>query len=96
MGLVWLGAVLYKLGKLHYFNASQDTKNTTTHNNQHEQAPPYPPAALPSLSPWVEQWHHQIMVTLLPNTIRRPRAVRLALAVAGLLALGGEMRGIEK
>jgi hypothetical protein len=46
MGLVWLGAVLYKLGKLRYPTASKDTKNTTTHNNQHEQAPPYPPAAL--------------------------------------------------
>ena len=43
---VLLGALLYKLGKLRYPTASQDTKNTTTHNNQHEQAPPYPPAAL--------------------------------------------------
>ena len=40
MGLVWLGAVLYKLGKLRYPTASQDTKNTTTHNNQHERRRP--------------------------------------------------------
>ena len=70
--------------------------NHTTHNNQHEPQPPYPPAALPSLSPWVEQWHHQIMAPPLPDTIRRRRAVGLALAVVGLLAWGGEMRGIEK
>ncbi len=89
MGLVWLGAVLYKIGKLCYPTASQDTKNTTTHNNQHELPPPYPPVALPSLSPWVEKWHHQIMAPLLPDTIRRLRVVRLALAVVGLLAWGG-------
>ena len=70
--------------------------NHTTHNNQHEQQPPYPPAALLSLSPWVEQWHHQIMVSPLPDTIRRRQAVGLALAVVGLLAWGGEMRGIKK
>ncbi len=96
MGLVWLGAVLYKLGKLRYPTASQNTKNTTTHNNQHEQVPPYSPAALPSLSPWVEQWHHQIMAPPLPDTIRRRRAVGLALVVVGLLAWGGKMKGIEK
>ena len=38
--------LLYSTGKLRYPTMSQDTKNTTTHNNQHEQAPPYPPAAL--------------------------------------------------
>jgi hypothetical protein len=37
---VLLGALLYKLGKLHYPTASQDTKNTTTHNNQHERRRP--------------------------------------------------------
>jgi hypothetical protein len=55
-----------------------------------------PQAALPSLSPWLEQRHDQIMAPLLPNAIRRPRAIGLALAVVGLLAWGGEMRGIEK
>jgi hypothetical protein len=66
------------------------------HSNQHELLPPYPPAALPSLSPWVEQWHHQIIVPQLPEAIRRPQAVGLALAVVGLLPWGSEMRGIEK
>ena len=95
MGLVWLGAVLYKMGKVRVLYRKPQP-NTTTHNNQHEPQPPYPPAALPSLSPWVEQWHHQIMAPPLPDTIRRPRAVGLALAVVGLLAWGGEMRGIKK
>ena len=36
------------------------------------------------------------MAPPLPDTIRRRRAVGLALAVVGLLAWGGEMRGIEK
>ena len=95
MGLVWLGAVLYKKGKVRVLYRKLQP-NTTTHNNQHEPPPPYPPAALPSLSPWVEQRHHQIMAPPLPDTIRRRRAVGLALAVVGLLAWGGEMRGIEK
>ena len=95
MGLVWLGAVLYKKGKVRVLYRKPQP-NTTTHNNQHEPPPHYPPAALPSLSPWVEQWHHQIMAPPLPEAIRRPRAVGLALAVVGFLAWGGEMRGIEK
>jgi hypothetical protein len=49
-----------------------------------------PQAALPSLSPWVEQRRHQIMAPPLPNAIRRPRAVGLALAVVGLLAWGAK------
>jgi hypothetical protein len=31
----------------------------------------------------------------LPSTMRRPRAIGVALAVVGLLAWGGEIRGIE-
>ncbi len=93
MGLVWLGAVLYKMGKVRVLYRKPQP-NTTTHNNQHELPLSYPPAALSSLSPWVEQWHHQIMVPPLPNTIRRPRAIGLALAVVGLLAWGCEMKGI--
>ncbi len=57
--------------------------------------PPYPPVALPPLYPWVEQWHHQIMAPPLPNAMRRPQAIGVALAVVGLLAWGGEIRGIE-
>jgi hypothetical protein len=95
MGLVWLGAVLFKIGKVRVLYRKPQP-NTTTHNNQHELPSPYPPAALPSLSPWVEQWHHQIMMPQLPHTIHRPRAIRLALAVIGLLAWGGKMRGITK
>ena len=95
MGWVSLGAVLYKMGKVRVLYRKPQP-NTTTHNNQHEPQPPYPPAVLPSLSPWVEQWHHQIMVPPLPKTIRRPQAIGLVLAVVGLLAWGGEMRGIKK
>ena len=93
--MVWLGAVLYKKGKVRVLY-HKPQPNPTTHNNHHEPPLPYPPAALPSLSPWVEQWHHQIMAPLVPEAICRPRAVGLALAVVGLLAWGGEMRGIEK
>jgi hypothetical protein len=95
MGWVMLGAVLYKMGKVRVLYRMPQP-NTTTHNNQHEPLPPYPPAALPSLSLWVEQLHQQIMVPPLPDTIRRPQAIGLALAVVGLLAWGGKMRGIEK
>jgi hypothetical protein len=96
MGLVWLCAVLYKMGKVRVLYRKPQS-NTTTHNNQHElPPPPYLPAALPSLSPWVEQWHHQIMAPPLPNMICRPQAIGLVLAVAGLLAWGEEIRGIKK
>ncbi len=76
---------------------------STKHKTQHTQTqqptrwavPPYPPVALPPLSLWVEQWPHQIMVLLLPNAMPRPRAVGVALAVVGLLAWGGKIRGTE-
>ncbi len=52
MGWVWLGALLYKMGKV----TQATTQNTTTtHSNHHELPPPYSPGALPSLSPWVKQ-----------------------------------------
>jgi hypothetical protein len=35
------------------------------------------------------------MALLLPNAMRRPQAVRVALAVIGLLAWGGKIRGIK-
>jgi hypothetical protein len=88
MGWVRLGAVLYKMDKFRVLY-HKPQPNTTTHNNQHELPPPYPPAALPLLSPWVEQWHHQIMAPPLPDTIHRPRSAGLVLAVVGLLAWGG-------
>jgi hypothetical protein len=66
MGLVWLGAVLYKMGKVRVLYRKPQP-NATTHNNQHEPQPPYPPAALPSLSPWAEQSCPQIILLLLPN-----------------------------
>ncbi len=89
MGWVRLGAVLYKMAKFRVLYCKPQP-NTITHNNQYAPPPPYPPAALLSLSPWVEQWHHQIMAPLLPDTIPRSRAVELVLAVVGLLAGGGE------
>jgi hypothetical protein len=94
MGLVWLGAVLYKKGKVRVpYHKPQP--NPTTHNNQHEPQPPYPPAALPSLSPWAEQSCPQIVLPLLPH-VRRSQAVRLALAVVGLLAWGGQNERHQK
>jgi hypothetical protein len=95
MGWGRLGAVLYKMGKVRVLYRKQQS-NTTTHNNQHEPPPSYSPAALPSLSPWVEQWYHHFMAPLLPDTIRRPRAFGLVLDVVGLFAWRGKMRGIKK
>ncbi len=89
MGRVWLSALFYKMGKVRVLYRKPQP-NTTTHNNQHEPSSPYPPASLLSLSPWVEQWYHQIMVPPLPDTIRRLRAIGLALSVVGLLAWEGQ------
>ena len=98
MGWVWLGAVVYKMAKVRVLYPKPQPNTTTS------QQPTWAAAALPSsgfalsLSPWVEQRHHQIMVPLLPYTIRMPRAIGLVLAVVGLLSWGGggEMRGIKK
>jgi hypothetical protein len=35
------------------------------------------------------------MAPLLPNAMRRPRPIKVALAVIGLLALGGKIKGIK-
>ena len=93
LGEVWLYST--KWVKLRYSTASHNPTQTQ-HNNQHEPPPPCTPAALPSLSPWIDQQHHQIMVSPLLYTIRRPRAVGLVLTVVGLLAWEGKMRGIIK
>ncbi len=66
------------------------TQHTRTQQPTRWAMPPYPPAALPPLSPWIEQWHHQIMAPPLPNATRRLQAIGVALAVVGLLAWGGE------
>jgi hypothetical protein len=94
MGLVWLGAVLYKMGKFRVLYRKPQP-NTTAHNNQHEPPPPYPPVALPSLSPWVEQWHHKPWRLLSPTPYagREPSGLRSLPLVCSLG--GGEMRGIK-
>ncbi len=74
---------------------TRNTTHTDTTTNKMSRATLYPPATLPPLSPWVEQWRHQIMVPPLPKAMRRPQPIRVALAVVGLLAWGGEIRGIE-
>jgi hypothetical protein len=71
---------------------TQNTTHTDRTTNKMSHATLYPPAALPPLSPWVEQWRHQIMALLLPNAMRRLRPIRVALAVVGLLAWGGKIR----
>jgi hypothetical protein len=77
------------------WSTKQNTQHTHTQQPTRWAVPPYPPAALPPLTPWVEQWRHQIMAPPLPNAMRRPWAIGVALAVVGLLAWGGEIRGIE-
>ena len=96
MGLVWFGAVLNKMGKVRVLYRKPQP-NTTTHNNQHEPQPPYPPAALPSLSPWAEQSCPQIILQLLPNKCAQV-ASRQARARCHWFARlgGGKMRGIKK
>ena len=42
----WLGALLYKMGKISTLLRATTQNTTTTHNNQHEPPPPYPSAAL--------------------------------------------------
>ncbi len=85
----------------HILSTLQSTQTKSTQNKQHTTTnkmshATLPQAALPSLSPWVEQRCHQIIVPPLPNAIHRLRAVGLALAVIGLLAWGDKMRGIKK
>ncbi len=95
MGLVWLGAVLYKMGNVMVLYCKPQP-NTTTHNNQHELPLPYPPAVLPSLSPWVEQWHHKIMAPLLSDTIRRSWAIRACACCHWFACLGGRNERHQK
>jgi hypothetical protein len=86
MGWVRLGAVLYKMGKVRVLYRKPQPNMSRRRL----------PSSGFALSPWVNQRHQQIMVPPLPDTIRRPRAVGLVLAVVGLLAWGGKMRGIKK
>ena len=44
----------------------------------------------------VDQRRHQIMAPLLPNVMRKPRAIRLAFTVVGSLTWEVEIRGVEK
>ncbi len=60
--------------------------DTTTNKMSHATLPST--GFAPSLS-----MGSQIMAPLLPNAMRRPRPVRVALAVVGLLAWGGKIRG---
>jgi hypothetical protein len=49
---VLLGALLYKLGKLRYPTASQDTKNTTTHTTANMSGATLPTSGFGPLPPW--------------------------------------------
>ncbi len=42
----WLGALLYKMGKISTLSRATTQNTTTTHNDQHEPPPPCPSAAL--------------------------------------------------
>ncbi len=80
-----------KVCKIPYVEHSSCIGSSTT--NKMSRAA-LPQAALPSLSPWVEQRCHQIMAPPLPNAMRRPRAVGLALAVQR--SLGGRNERHQK
>ncbi len=69
--------------------------HTHTQHTHDEPRPTLPRAALPSLSPWVGQRCHQIMAPPLPIAMRRRRSIGVALAVVGLLFLGGLVTKIE-
>jgi hypothetical protein len=64
--------------------------NTTTHNNQHEPQPPYPPVALPSLSPWAEQSCPQIVLPLLPHECAQVTSRQASARCCWFARMGGQ------
>jgi hypothetical protein len=95
MGLVWLGAVLYKMGEARVLYC-RPQPNTTTHNNQHEPQSPYPPAALPSLSPWAEQSCPQIILPLLSNKCAQVTSRQAPAHCRWFACLGGQNERHQK
>jgi hypothetical protein len=95
VGLVWLGALLYKKGKVRVLYRKPQP-NTTTHNNQHEPQPPYPSAALPSLSPWAEQSCLQIVVPLLPRECAQVASHQACTCCRWFARLGGQNERHQK
>ncbi len=95
MGLVWLGALLYKMGKVRVLYRKPQP-NTTTHINQHEPPPSYPPVALPSLSTWAEQSCPQIIVPLLPHECAQVVSRRACARCRWFACLGGQNERHQK
>jgi hypothetical protein len=89
------GALLYKMGKIAH--ASHNTKhNHNTHNNQHEQLTPYSPAAMPLSLHGQGKVAPKSSPRCSPMSVRRSRAVGLALDDVDSLFWGAEMPPIEK
>ncbi len=81
----------------HLLYNQQNTKQKKLSHTQHthnEPLPPYPERLCP-LSPWVGQLCQKIMAPPLPIAMWRRRAIGVALAVVGLLVLGGLVTKIE-
>jgi hypothetical protein len=93
-----MGEVLYSTKWVKYSAQPRaTTRNTTTaHNNQHEQPPPYSPAALPLSLHGQGKFAPKSSRRCSPTSVRRSRAVGLALAGVDSLVWGAKMAPIEK
>ena len=87
---VWSGWVLYSTKRVKLGTLPQATTQDNTHNNQHEPQPPYPPAALPSLSPWAEQSCPQIVVLLLSHECAKVASRQACARCRWFARLGGQ------
>jgi hypothetical protein len=93
-----MGEVLYSTKWVKYSAQPQATtqNTTTTHNNQHEQLPPYSPAAFPLSLYGQGKVAPKSLRHYSPTSVRRSRAVGLALAGVDSPVWGAEMAPIKK
>ncbi len=91
-----LGALLYKLGKLRYLTARQDTKNTTTHTTTNMSGAALPTSGFGPLPPWVGQRHHQLMAPPLPMGPCKAHTIGLGGTAVGILVWGVATKPIKR
>ncbi len=93
-----MGAVLYSTKRVKCSALLQATtqNTTTTHNNQHEQPPPYSPAALPLSLHGQGKVAPESLRRCSSTSVRRSRAVGLALTGINSLVLGAKTAPIKR